>query len=67
MEFRELDNVIFRGERDPRIGVRMAEYLADGKWVPSTPRQMTDSQTFGTPMTEAQAKEFQGEGWPAEA
>lgn len=67
MEYRELDNVIFRGERDRRIGARMTECIADGKWVPSTPRQMTDSQTFGSPLTEAQAKEFQGDGWPAEA
>lgn len=66
MEYRELENVIHRGTRDPRIGVRMTEFISNGKWVPSTPRQMTDSQTFGTPMTESQAKEFQGEGWPSE-
>jgi hypothetical protein len=64
MEFRELDNVIYRGARDRQLGARMTERIADGKWLPSTPREITAAVTFGTPLTEAQAKEFQGDGWP---
>lgn len=67
MEYRELENVIYRGERDRQLGARMTEFIVNGKWAPSTPRQITDARSFGTPMTEAEAKEFQGEGWPAEA
>jgi hypothetical protein len=67
MEFREHENVIYRGEKAPGFKhVRMTEFIVNGEWKTATPRQITNASTYGTPMTEAEAKEFQGEGWPAE-
>lgn len=66
MEYREHDNVIYRGEMDPRKGPRMHEKLVGGAWVKCQAGSGLKANTFGAVMTEAEAKEFQGEGWPAD-
>jgi hypothetical protein len=67
MEYCERDNVIYRGEKTPGFKhARMTEFIVNGKWMPVKGDFGLKAMTFGQPMTEAEAKEFQGEGWPAE-
>lgn len=61
MIYFEKDNVIYRGP-DEKIGP--VEMLVGGKWVPGY--GCTDVRAEGSVMTEAEAREFQGEGWPAD-
>lgn len=63
MKYYELDNVIYRGPDMPHAPP--TEIAVNGKWI-STDRG-GDARRFGSIMTEAEAQEFAGEDWPAEA
>jgi hypothetical protein len=67
MRYSELDGVIYRGDVVPQLGsVRYAEKLVGGKWVPAGDGGLK-TKSFGAPMTEKEAREFQGQGWPEES
>lgn len=63
----EHNNMIFRGEVSP-ITKRpeMTEAIIAGQWQPASSQTMMDAGFYGTKMSESQAKEFQGDGWPAD-
>ena len=68
MEYREYENVIYRGKRLPRFThTDMSEAIINGRWQPVAGRQALDASLYGIKMTEEQAREFQGDGWPEEA
>lgn len=64
-EYFEKDNVIYRARRVPGFSAPDVEYMiVDGQWKPCSSKDGRDAYTWGNPMDEAEAKEFQGEGWP---
>jgi hypothetical protein len=68
MEYYEHNNLIFAGKKEPLLdGIVMVEYyVVDGKWKPCSAKAGQDARTFGDHVSEQEAKEFQGKGWPAE-
>ena len=67
MEYREFENLIYRCKQSTeRPGGPMTEVLINGAWARAG-RAGLDARLRGAQMTEAEAKEFQGEGWPEES
>lgn len=67
MEYRERDNQIFRGVINPEYNsARMTEWLVNNEWQPVEGDFGTKAGIYGTKMTEPEAREFHGEGWPEE-
>lgn len=62
MKYYELDNVIYRGSDAPFAPP--TEIAVKGEWKPSA--SGGQARARGAEMTEAEAKEFAGDDWPAE-
>lgn len=64
MEYREHENLIFRGTDGD---MPMAEFASGGKWVSTargSPGLGLNASFYGRPMDEAEAREFAGDDWP---
>jgi len=66
MLYIEHNNLIFRGEMfDGSPDITAA--IVNGKWQPVSSQTMMDAGFYGTKLSESEAKEFQGDGWPEES
>jgi hypothetical protein len=66
MKYFENGGVIFRGTQAPGEAPYVREYLVGGQWKCCTAKEGLDAYSWGTPMTQEEAKEFEGQGWPVE-
>lgn len=62
MRYSEFENVIYCGGEP---GMPFPEKAVGGKWVPAGDSAYA-AMAMGNPMSEAEAKEFAGDEWPAD-
>jgi hypothetical protein len=64
-EYFENEGVIYHARRFPGMASPYVDYkIIDGQWQQCSGRERVDAYSWGNPMTEEEAKKFQGEGWP---
>jgi len=67
-KYYEYENIIYRADAVKGMKTPIVEaQLVGGKWKPCAGSEATAARTWGNPMTEEEAREFHGKGWPAEA
>lgn len=65
MKYYEHGNIIYRADTVPGMKTPIVQSrLVGGRWQPCAGHEATAARSWGNPMSEQEARQFHGKGWP---